>query len=179
MSRIGKQPVDVPANVNVTISGNTISMKNSNGELSYSFNPNMVVKQDNNQITVERPNDETEARQLHGLTRTLISNMVVGLTDGFKKELEINGVGYKVESKGTKIIFNLGYSHPIYFYAPDGIKINVSGPTKFSVEGIDKELVGQVAAKLRSFRAPEPYKGKGIKYSDERIIRKAGKTGKK
>lgn len=178
MSRIGKVPVDVPSDVNVTISGNTISMKSSAGELNYSFNPSMVVEQKDNQIEIGRPNDEKSSRELHGLTRTLISNMVTGLTKGFKKELEINGVGYKVESKGNKIIFSLGYSHPIYFYPPEGIKVNVAGPTKFSVEGVDKELVGQVAAKLRSFRAPEPYKGKGIKYADEHIIRKAGKTGK-
>jgi large subunit ribosomal protein L6 len=178
MSRIGKVPVDVPSDVNVTISGSTISMKSSNGELTYTFNPSMSVQHKDNQLEIARPNDEKTARELHGLTRTLISNMIVGLTQGFKKELEINGVGYKVESKANKIIFSLGFSHPIYFYPPEGIKVNVAGPTKFSVEGIDKELVGQVAAKLRSFRAPEPYKGKGIKYTDEHIIRKAGKTGK-
>mgnify|MGYP002711970467 CR=1 FL=1 len=178
MSRIGKVPINVPADVTVDLSADTLSLKNKKGELSYRFNPEVKVEYKDNQISVTRVNDDIKARERHGLTRTLINNMMQGLITGFKRDLEINGVGYKVESKGKKIVFNLGFSHPIYFYPPEGISVTVAGPTKFSVEGIDKELVGQVAAKLRGFRPPEPYKGKGIKYADEHIVRKAGKTGK-
>lgn len=178
MSRIGKYPINIPADLQVNIEPGAVTVKGKKGELSAPINEGVKVEFNDGQITVTRDNDERKARELHGLTRTLIANMVTGLTTGYKKELEINGVGFKVENKGNKIIFSLGHSHPIYFYPPEGIKVDVSGPTKFSVEGVDKELVGEVAAKLRSFRPPEPYKGKGVKYADEHIIRKAGKTGK-
>lgn len=176
MSRIGKMPVTIPVDVKVDLSDSVLILKNQKGELTYRYTPEVKIEYKDNQITVTRKTDELKARQRHGLTRTLINNMMIGLTKGYKRDLEINGVGYKVESKGKKIILNLGYSHPIYFYPPEGIAVNVAAPTKFSVEGIDKELVGQVAAKLRSFRPPEPYKGKGIKYANEYIVRKTGKA---
>ena len=179
MSRIGKLPISIPSSVKVEVNSDIITMKSDKGELSVTKRPEVSVKIKDNEILVARADDSKEARSLHGLTRTLINNMLIGLTEGYKKSLEIVGVGYKVEVKGKKIVFNLGYSHPIYFYPPDGITVSTESATKFSVAGYDKELVGEVAAKLRSFRKPEPYKGKGIKYSDEVIIRKAGKTGKK
>lgn len=178
MSRIGKQPVVIPAEVTVNITGNTVSMKSNKGELTYTYNDYVNVDHKDNEIQVSINDNELKSRELFGLTRTLINNMVVGLTTGFSKSLDINGIGYKAEVKSNKVIFSLGYSHPIYFYPPEGIEITAEGPTKVTVSGIDKELVGQVAAKVRSLRPPEPYKGKGIKYSDEQIIRKAGKTGK-
>ncbi|KAL7524472.1 hypothetical protein ACHAWF_000962 [Thalassiosira exigua] len=178
MSRIGKMPIEVPSNVNITLDGNNVSMKSDKGELSYAHDAGVKVELENNQLIVSRENDEKETRALHGLTRSLLSNMVVGLTAGYKKTLQINGVGYKVDVKPNKAVFNLGYSHPIYLYQPAGIKFTAEGPTTLHVEGVDKELVGEVAAKIRSLRPPEPYKGKGIKYSDEHIVRKAGKTGK-
>jgi large subunit ribosomal protein L6 len=178
MSRIGKNPIVVPSNVNVNLDGQTITMKSDKGELSYTHIEGVKVSYENNEIVVTRDNDEKQTRATHGLTRTLLNNMVVGLTEGFKKQLEINGVGFKVEVKANKAIFSLGYSHPIYLYPPEGIKITAPSPTSVTVEGIDKELVGEIAAKIRSLRPPEPYKGKGVKYSDETIIRKAGKAGK-
>ena len=179
MSRIGKMPISIPAEVTVTKTGNEIVMKSNKGSLSLNHRPEIKVEYNNNEISVQRSDDTRQSMELHGLTRTLINNMVIGLTDGYKKNLEIVGIGYKVEVKGIKVIFNLGYSHPIYFYPPEGVKITAQAPTKFSVEGIDKELIGEVAAKIRNFRPPEPYKGKGIRYQNEQILRKAGKTGKK
>ena len=178
MSRIGKAPIEVPSNVNIAIKGNTVTMKSDKGELSYTHETAVSASVEGTVLTVTRSNEEKETRALHGLTRSLLSNMIVGLTNGYKKTLLINGVGYKVDVKPNKAVFNLGYSHPIYLYQPAGIKLTAEGPTTLHVEGIDKELVGEVAAKIRALRPPEPYKGKGIKYSDEIIIRKAGKTGK-
>ena len=179
MSRIGKQPITIPAELTLSQSGTEITMKSGKGSLSMSHRPEINVTYENNELSVVRNDDTRQSMELHGLTRTLLNNMVIGLTEGFKKELEIVGIGYKVEVKNNKVIFSLGYSHPIYFYPPEGVQISAQGPTKFSIEGIDKELVGEVAAKVRNFRPPEPYKGKGIKYQDEHIVRKAGKTGKK
>lgn len=179
MSRIGKAPISIPKDIEVKIDKNLITVKNKTNELSFSKSDSLDIKMDNNQLLISRKDEDVKTRELHGLTRTLVNNMVVGLTSGYKRDLEIVGVGYKVEVKGKKTIFNLGHSHPIYFYAPNGVEIKTEGPTKFSVIGFDKELVGMIAAKIRSFRPPEPYKGKGVKYANETIIRKAGKTGKK
>ena len=175
MSRVGKKPIDVK-NIELTQNGNTIKVKGKFGELEKSFHPNMTIKVDEGELVVVRPNDQRENRALHGLTRALINNMVQGVSEGFNKTLDIIGVGYKAELKGKNLLLVIGYSHPIYFMPPDEIKLEVPTPTQIKISGCDKELVGQVAAKIRSFRKPEPYKGKGIKYSDEIIIRKAGKT---
>ena len=175
MSRVGKKPIDVK-NIELTQKGNTIKVKGKFGELEKSFHPNMTIKVDEGELVVVRPNDQRENRALHGLTRALINNMVQGVSEGFSKTLDIIGVGYKAELKGKNLLLVIGYSHPIYFIPPDEIKLEVPSPTQIKISGCDKELVGQVAAKIRSFRKPEPYKGKGIKYSDEIIIRKAGKT---
>ncbi len=175
MSRVGKKPIDVK-NIELTQNGNTIKVKGKFGELEKTFHPNMTIKVNEGELQVVRPNDQRENRALHGLTRALINNMVQGVSEGFSKTLEIIGVGYKAELKGKNLLLVIGYSHPIYFIPPDEIKIEVPSPTQVKISGCDKELVGQVAAKIRSFRTPEPYKGKGIKYSDEVIIRKAGKT---
>ena len=175
MSRVGKKPIDVK-NIELTQNGNTIKVKGKFGELEKSFHPNMTIKVDEGELVVVRPNDQRENRALHGLTRALINNMVQGVSEGFSKTLDIIGVGYKAELKGKNLLLVIGYSHPIYFLPPDEIKLEVPTPTQIKISGCDKELVGQVAAKIRSFRKPEPYKGKGIKYSDEIIIRKAGKT---
>ncbi len=175
MSRVGKKPIDVK-NIELTQNGNTIKVKGKFGELEKSFHPNMTIKVAEGELVVVRPNDQRENRALHGLTRALINNMVQGVSEGFNKTLDIIGVGYKAELKGKNLLLVIGYSHPIYFMPPDEIKLEVPTPTQIKISGCDKELVGQVAAKIRSFRKPEPYKGKGIKYSDEIIIRKAGKT---
>jgi len=175
VSRVGKKPIDVK-NIELTQNGNTIKVKGKFGELEKSFHPNMTIKVDEGELVVVRPNDQRENRALHGLTRALINNMVQGVSEGFSKTLDIIGVGYKAELKGKNLLLVIGYSHPIYFLPPDEIKLEVPTPTQIKISGCDKELVGQVAAKIRSFRKPEPYKGKGIKYSDEIIIRKAGKT---
>jgi len=175
VSRVGKKPIDVK-NIELTQKGNTIKVKGKFGELEKSFHPNMTIKVDEGELVVVRPNDQRENRALHGLTRALINNMVQGVSEGFSKTLDIIGVGYKAELKGKNLLLVIGYSHPIYFIPPDEIKLEVPSPTQIKISGCDKELVGQVAAKIRSFRKPEPYKGKGIKYSDEIIIRKAGKT---
>ena len=175
MSRVGKKPIDVK-NIELTQNGNTIKVKGKFGELEKSFHPNMTIKVNEGELVVVRPNDQRENRALHGLTRALINNMVQGVSEGFNKTLDIIGVGYKAELKGKNLLLVIGYSHPIYFLPPDEIKLEVPTPTQIKISGCDKELVGQVAAKIRSFRKPEPYKGKGIKYSDEIIIRKAGKT---
>lgn len=179
MSRIGKKPITVPQGVTVTINDNEIKVKGPKGELGMNIHPNISVSYKDNVIEVTRPNDQKENRSLHGLTRALIQNMIKGVTEEYKKILDIVGVGYKAELKGNNLLLSMGYSHPIYFIPPAGIKLETPSPTQIVVSGIDKQLVGQVAAKIRSFRKPEPYKGKGIKYSTEIIRRKAGKTAGK
>ena len=180
MSRIGKLPITVPSGVDVDIDDSLVTVKGPKGTLSHSVAAPIVVERDaDGVIEVKRPNDERESRSLHGLTRTLINNMVVGVTDGYEKKLEIVGVGYRVLSKGpTQLEFQLGYSHPITFDAPEGITFTVDGPTRLGVVGIDKQLVGETAAKIRKLRKPEPYKGKGVRYAGEHIRRKVGKAGK-
>jgi len=180
MSRIGKLPVPVPAGVDVTVDASTVTVKGPKGTLNHTVAaPITVERNDEGAVEVKRPNDERQSRALHGLTRTLINNMVVGVTEGYEKKLEIVGVGYRVLSKGpTQLEFQLGYSHSITFDAPDGITFNVEGPTKLGVQGIDKQLVGEVAANIRKLRKPEPYKGKGVRYAGEQIRRKVGKAGK-
>jgi large subunit ribosomal protein L6 len=175
VSRVGKKPIDIK-DVEVTKKDAELKVKGKLGELSMTIHPNMDVTIEGDEVTVTRPNDVKENRALHGLTRALIQNMVTGVTTGFTKELQIVGVGYKAELKDKNLFLNIGYSHPIYFAPPDEITIEVPAPTQIKISGIDKELVGLVAAKVRSFRVPEPYKGKGIKYSDEIIVKKAGKT---
>ena len=179
MSRIGKAPITVPSGVDVTISGRNVSVKGPKGTLSRDIPGDIVVRKEENTIVVERPNDERQNRSLHGLTRTLINNMIIGVTDGFAKELEIIGVGYRAEAQGTNLRLALGFSHPVIVPAPAGITFEIPAQTRVIVKGIDKELVGQVAANIRSIRKPEPYKGKGVRYLGERVLRKAGKTGKK
>jgi large subunit ribosomal protein L6 len=179
MSRIGKAPITVPSGVDVTISGRTVTVKGPKGSLSREIPGEIVVRKEESTILVERPNDERINRSLHGLSRTLVNNMVIGVTDGFTKELEIVGVGYRAEAQGANLRLALGFSHPVVVPAPDGISFEIPVQTRVIVKGIDKELVGQVAANIRSIRKPEPYKGKGVRYLNERILRKAGKTGKK
>ncbi|GAB2620331.1 50S ribosomal protein L6 [Nocardioides ginkgobilobae] len=179
MSRIGKLPVPVPSGVDVSIDGATVTVKGPKGTLSHAVAAPIVVEKGEGVLDVKRPNDERESKSLHGLTRTLVNNMVVGVTEGYEKKLEIVGVGYRVLSKGpTQLEFQLGYSHPIIFDAPEGITFAVEGPTKLGVQGIDKQLVGEVAANIRKLRKPEPYKGKGVRYAGEHIRRKVGKAGK-
>ncbi|HET7682777.1 MAG TPA: 50S ribosomal protein L6 [Marmoricola sp.] len=179
MSRIGKLPVPVPAGVNVTIDDRTVTVQGPKGTLSHTVAAPITVESADGTLEVRRPDDERESRALHGLTRSLINNMVVGVTEGYEKKLEIVGVGYRVLSKGpTQLEFQLGYSHPITFNAPDGITFTVDGPTRLGVQGIDKQLVGEVAANIRKLRKPEPYKGKGVRYAGEHIRRKVGKAGK-
>jgi len=180
MSRIGKAPVAVPNGVTVTLKdGNVISVKGPKGELTRSLPSAMTVKQENGTVTVTRPSDEDQHKSLHGLTRTLIANMVEGVTKGFSKNLELVGVGYKAEKRPYGLQLSLGYSHPIEYRAPQGITLTAPVPTQIVVEGANKEVVGQVAAEIRSLRPPEPYKGKGVKYAGEQIRRKAGKAGGK
>ena len=180
MSRIGRMPITVPTGVTVNVAeGNVVTVKGPKGELTRALRPEMIIKQEGNTITVERPSDDKLHRSVHGLTRTLLHNMVVGVTDGFKKELEINGVGYKASKEGNKLVMNLGYSHLVTMEEIDGITIDVPAPNKVIINGIDKQKVGQFAANVRGKRPPEPYKGKGIKYVDEHIRRKEGKTGGK
>ena len=180
MSRIGKLPIPVPSGVQVTLDQSVVTVKGPKGTLSHTVAaPITVDRAEDGAVTVIRPNDERESRSLHGLTRTLIANMVTGVTQGYEKRLEIVGVGYRVLSKGpTQLEFQLGYSHPIVFDAPEGITFSVEGPTKLGVAGIDKQLVGEVAANIRKLRKPEPYKGKGVRYAGEHIRRKVGKAGK-
>ncbi|GAB4128523.1 MAG: 50S ribosomal protein L6 [Ignavibacteriales bacterium] len=178
MSRVGKKPINV-SDVTVNISDNTIKVKGKLGELQMNVHPNVKLQLNDKELLVLRENDQKENRALHGLTRALIQNMVNGVVSGYSKVLDIVGVGYKAELKGNGILLSVGFSHPIYFEAPAEIKLEVPTPTQIKITGIDKELVGLVAAKIRSFRPPEPYKGKGIKYSNEVIIRKAGKTAGK
>ena len=179
MSRIGKAPITVPNGVEVSIAGRTVTVKGPKGTLSRDIPGDITVRKEENTLLVERPNDERQNRSLHGLSRTLVNNMVVGVTDGFAKELEIVGVGYRAEAQGQNLRLALGFSHPVIVPAPEGISFEIPVQTRVIVKGIDKELVGQVAANIRSIRKPEPYKGKGVRYLGERIIRKAGKTGKK
>ncbi len=180
MSRIGKLPIPVPAGVDVTIDGQAVTVKGPKGTLAHTVKePIMVGRTDDGPVAVTRPDDERESRSLHGLSRTLIANMVTGVTDGYEKKLEIVGVGYRVVPKGpTTLEFSLGYSHTITFDAPDGVTFTVEGPTRFSIQGIDKQAVGEVAANIRKLRKPEPYKGKGIRYAGEQVRRKVGKAGK-
>ena len=179
MSRIGKKIIEIPKGVTVTLDGSIVKVKGPKGELQSAMHPNMKIEMKDAQIEVKRPDDIKENRALHGLTRALIQNMIFGVNEEYKKELDIVGVGYKVELKGANLLLNMGYSHPIYFMPPNGIKLEAPTPTHIVISGIDKQLVGQVAAKIRSIRKPEPYKGKGIKYTNEQILRKAGKTAGK
>jgi len=179
MSRIGNKPITVPEGVEVTLNENTITVKGPKGTLVKELHKNMSVVLENNVITVSRPDDEPANRSLHGLTRTLINNMIVGVKEEFKRELEINGVGYRAQKQGNKLVMNLGYSHPVEMEAPEGITFDVPNPNQIIVRGIDKEVVGQTAAVIRTKRPPEVYRGKGIKYAEEVIRRKEGKAGKK
>jgi large subunit ribosomal protein L6 len=179
MSRIGKLPIEIPKGVKINFIDSLLTVQGPNGKLSRPIMPCVTLTINETSLEVVRNDDSTPARSAHGLTRTLINNMVVGVTKGFQTDLEINGVGYRAEVKGKELVLSLGYSHPVNFLIPDGISIEVDKMTKVAVKGFDKELVGQTAAKIRSFRGPEPYKGKGVKYADETILRKAGKTGKK
>jgi large subunit ribosomal protein L6 len=178
MSRIGKHPVPIPKGVTAKVEGNKVYVKGPKGELDRTLHPDMKVTLKDDQITVERPSDEDNHKALHGLSRTLVANMVEGVTKGFRKELELVGVGYKAEQRPYGLQLALGFSHPVKYEAPKGIKLSAPQPTQVIVEGANKEVVGQVAAELRSIRPPEPYKGKGIKYAGEQIRRKAGKAGK-
>ena len=179
MSRIGKKPVIIPANVTVNVAeGNVVTVKGPKGELTNTFNADMIIKLEGNVLTVSRPSDEANHRALHGLTRTLIANMVEGVDKGFSKELEVNGVGYRAEKKGNQLVMRLGYSHEVIMEEIPGITVEVAG-NKITIRGIDKQVVGQFAAEVRGKRPPEPYKGKGIKYTTEVIRRKVGKTGGK
>ena len=179
MSRIGRAPITVPAGVDVKVDGNVVTVKGPKGELSLAVNPNMIVTVDAGVITVARPNDEKQNRSLHGLTRTMINNMVIGVTEEFSKTLEINGVGYRAAKEGSNLVMNLGYSHNVIIPDTADVRTEVPNPNQVIVKGIDKQKVGQFAADVRGKRPPEPYKGKGIKYADEVIIRKEGKTGAK
>ena len=179
MSRIGRMPISVPSGVTVDIDGSTVTVKGPKGTLTHEVKePITIAKAEDGTLEVARPNDERQSRSLHGLTRTLVNNMVVGVTDGYSKALEISGTGYRVVAKGSALEFSLGYSHPVVVDAPEGITFAVESPTKFSVAGIDKQKVGEVAANLRKLRKPDPYKGKGVRYAGEVIRRKAGKAGK-
>ncbi|PFG40431.1 LSU ribosomal protein L6P [Georgenia soli] len=178
MSRIGRLPVPVPAGVDVTIDGANITVKGPKGTLTHNVPAPISVTQEDGTLVVSRPNDERESRSLHGLTRTLLHNLVIGVTQGYSKGLEIVGTGYRVQAKGSDLEFALGFSHPVSVTAPEGITFTVEGPTKFTVSGIDKQLVGETAANIRKLRKPEPYKGKGVRYAGEQVRRKVGKAGK-
>lgn len=178
MSRIGKKPITIPAGVDVKIDGSKVTVKGPKGELSNTFNADMAIAVEGTEIIVTRPSDAKEHRSMHGLTRTLISNMVIGVTEGYKKELDVNGVGYRVQKQGKNLVMNLGFSHQVIMPELDGITIEVPAPNKIIISGADKQQVGQFAADVRKKRPPEPYKGKGIKYADEHIRRKEGKAAK-
>ncbi|WP_407318965.1 50S ribosomal protein L6 [Isoptericola halotolerans] len=178
MSRIGKLPVPVPAGVDVTISGALVTVKGPKGSLEHTVPAPITVEQEDGTLKVARPDEERESRALHGLTRTLLANMITGVTNGYEKKLEIVGTGYRVTAKGSDLEFALGFSHPVKVSAPEGITFAVESPTKFSVSGIDKQQVGEVSANIRKIRKPEPYKGKGVRYADEVVRRKVGKAGK-
>lgn len=179
MSRIGLKPITIPAGVDVTVNDNTVTVKGPNGTLSMDAHPNMAISVEGSEIIVSRPNDEKENKSLHGLTRSLVANMVTGVTEGFKKNLEVNGVGYRVQLQGNMLVMNLGFSHQVTMEAPEGIKIECPSANAIVISGADKQKVGQFAAQVREKRPPEPYKGKGIKYAEEHIRRKEGKAGKK
>ena len=178
MSRIGRAPITIPAGVEVKVDGSTVSVKGPKGTLTKTMHSNMTIAMEGNVITVSRPNDLKENRSLHGLTRTLIANMIEGVANGYKKELEINGIGYRAEMKGKDLVMKIGYSHDVVMPEPEGVTVEVPAPNKLIITGADKEKVGQFAAEIREKRLPEPYKGKGIKYVDEYIRRKEGKAGK-
>ena len=178
MSRIGRMPVEIPAGVDVKINGQEVTVKGPKGTLVETFHKNMTIKKEGNALIVTRPNDEKANRALHGLTRTLLNNMVIGVTQGFEKQLEIVGVGFRAQKQGKKLVLTLGYSHPVEIEEPAGITIEVPSPDKIIVKGADKQAVGELAAKIRAKRPPEPYKGKGVRYAGEVIIRKEGKAGK-
>jgi large subunit ribosomal protein L6 len=178
MSRIGRLPIPVPSGVDVTIEGRRVTVKGPRGSLSRELHPDMTVSREDDKIVVTRPTEQKTHKQLHGLTRSLVNNMVVGVTDGYRKGLEITGVGYRAVKQGEKLVLSLGYSHQIEIDPPSGIVFELENPTRLAVVGIDKELVGEMAAKIRSTRKPEPYKGKGVRYAGEQIRRKAGKAGK-
>ena len=178
MSRIGRKPIVVPAGVEVKIDGSAVSVKGPKGTLDSTFHPLLTIEQQGGEIVVTRPNDEKQARSLHGLSRTLIANMVTGVSEGFKKDLEIHGIGYRATKQGSDLVMNLGFSHQVIMSEKDGITIEVPEPTKIVVNGIDKQKVGQFAAEIREKRPPEPYKGKGIRYAGEYVAHKEGKAGK-
>ena len=178
MSRIGRKPINIPAGVTVTADSNVVTVKGPKGTLTQSFHPNMTISVEGSEILVTRPNDDKENRSLHGLTRTLVHNMVVGVTEGFKKELDVNGVGYRVQMQGKNLVMNLGYSHQVIVPSIDGITIECPTPNKIVISGADKQAVGQFAAEVREKRPPEPYKGKGIRYTGEFVRHKEGKAGK-
>ena len=178
MSRIGRLPITIPAGVEVTLDGAHVAVKGPKGELEREISPVLRVVSEDGSLRVERPNDDKRARELHGLTRTLLANMVTGVTEGYRKSLEITGVGYRAQLVGRKLQLNLGYSHPIEIDPPSGISFELENPVRLSVVGIDKELVGHIAARVRATRKPEPYKGKGVRYAGEQVRRKAGKAGK-
>ncbi len=178
MSRIGKMPITIPAGVEVKVDGGVVTVKGPKATLTRTISTDMIIEIEGTELKVSRPSDNKEHRSLHGLTRTLIYNMVVGVTEGFKKELEVNGVGYRVAKQGNDLLMNLGFSHQVPYAAPEGITFDVPAPNRIIVSGADKQLVGQVAAEIRKKRPPEPYKGKGIKYTTETIRRKEGKAGK-
>jgi large subunit ribosomal protein L6 len=178
MSRIGRLAIPIPSGVEVTVDGNHVTVKGPKGQLERDVAPELRIVREDGELRVERPNDEKRARELHGLTRTLLANMVTGVTTGFRKGLEITGVGYRAQLVGNKLQLNLGYSHPIEIDPPSGVSFEVENPTRLAVVGIDKELVGHIAARVRSTRKPEPYKGKGVRYAGEVVRRKAGKAGK-
>ncbi|MGX1901984.1 large subunit ribosomal protein L6 [Thermolongibacillus altinsuensis] len=178
MSRVGKKPLEIPAGVTVTVNGNTVTVKGPKGELTRTFHPDMTIKLEGNVLTVERPSDEKLHRALHGTTRSLLANMVEGVSKGYEKALELVGVGYRASKQGKKLVLNVGYSHPVEIEPEEGLEIEVPAQTKIIVKGADKQRVGELAAKIRAVRAPEPYKGKGIRYEGEVVRLKEGKTGK-
>ena len=178
MSRIGKAPITVPSGVDVTVEGQKVTVKGPKGSLAHTVDEPIAVSLDDGVLSVSRPDDERENRSLHGLSRSLLNNLVHGVSQGFERKLEIHGVGYRVQARGSDLEFALGYSHPVKVPAPEGITFTIESPTRFSVQGIDKQLVGQVAANIRRLRRPDPYKGKGVRYAGEHIRRKVGKTGK-
>ncbi len=178
MSRIGRLPITIPSGVDITVDGQTVKVKGPKGELQVIVTEPITVEQTETGVEVKRSDDERESRSLHGLTRSLINNMVVGVTEGYEKKLEIHGTGYRVQNKGGSLEFALGYSHPVVIEAPEGISFTVENPTRFAVQGIDKQMVGETAANIRKLRRPDPYKGKGVRYEGEQIRRKVGKAGK-
>lgn len=179
MSRIGKKPIEVPAGVEVKIEGNVVTVKGPKGQLTQEFDPSMAIAMEENAVVVTRPTENKKHKSLHGLTRTLISNMIEGTSKGYEKKLQLVGVGYRAQKQGKKLVMNLGFSHPVEMEDPEGVEVTVPNQTELVISGIDKQKVGNYAAKIRDWRKPEPYKGKGIRYADEVVRRKEGKTGKK